>query len=123
MKYNDGDCSFDFNSNPCKMSQEETGVQKYPEENSSLLHIQKAKLIVASNRKRLKRLKAKRSQLHDDQSKISTLKACQKRSPYYYNWIMKQLERFRNKGSPKYDLQERAFAMTMYYSCGVNGYR
>jgi len=49
--------------------------------------------------------------------------ACRKENPFYYEWIKKQLNRYGKKGSAKYDIQERALALSLYYTCGEKGYK
>jgi len=48
--------------------------------------------------------------------------ACRKESPMFYDWIVKQLHRFGKEGSPQYNIQERAVALTIYYTRGERGY-
>jgi len=79
--------------------------------------------VVSKYRKKIKRLveKAKEARVCTIWNK--QVENCKAEAPQYYQWLLKQMNRFGKKGYAKYDIQERAMALTLYYTSGENGYR
>jgi len=73
-------------------------------------------------RKRNSRLKQQVRKSKSQQKLSRGMKFCKQKSPMMYEWLQSQIQRFQSRRTP-YNVLEKTTALTLIYSCGVNGYK
>jgi hypothetical protein len=78
---------------------------------------------LAASKKRESRLRDKVEKYKRKTGFYESFNACKDQARRLHHWLSMQMNRRREKtSSNKYDVSERAMALTIYYSCGPSGY-